>query len=345
MKNFYRILICILLVLATMLSLIACRDPYIEPGTVGSDYDGVSIRVTGVDYSGDHIKLNVLWSNATLHEVTYGADYTVERYEDGEWVNCMRSDAAFIEIAYVLSPISSQEKSYSLQYVNVSREGMYRIRTTCYVYEGEDSVACSLFAIFKIDNKLTIAGYHSLGYNISTSLYEELRPYYKAGETVTVKVSMVYDLGFVLYVNGEELQRELETEDYWQYSFIMPDGPVRITSMTYDGNAMAPYEEYIRDVYCAYYPGSEFPSVACYYGEYDGAYVALLDTPADDALWSEEIEGFLFRYHNGNGILVFYEDDFCNLSTALKDGILTVDDISAIYTEHVNAFPDRYSDN
>lgn len=235
MKRTLYLIFCLLLVLSGILSLSACRDPYLQPGSGETTYKGVNLRVTGIDYSGEYIKLNTVWQNTTIREVTYGAYYVIERYDDGEWINCMRSDIDFIEIAYVLSPLGNREMTYSLEYADISKEGTYRVRSDCYVHNNDEIISCSLYSTFTIDNKFTLAGYHKLDYELRSFLYEDLKPYYKEGETVIVKIGKVYDLGFDLYLDGEELVMESWDGDYWQYSFVMPNHPVRLTCRTYDG--------------------------------------------------------------------------------------------------------------
>ena len=235
MKRIYRITLCLLLVAASVISFTACRDPYIESGSGYTSYDGVTLEIKSIDYSGEYIKLNTEWKNTTLHEVIYGAAYTVERYVDGDWISSMRADVSFIEIAYVLSPLGSQDKSYTLQFADISKEGTYRIKTSCHVHDGDEVTYVTLYATFNVDNEYTVASYHKLDYELKGFLYEDLKPYYKAGEKVTVKIGKVYDLGFDLYLDGEELVMESWDGDYWQYSFIMPDHPVKLTCKTYDG--------------------------------------------------------------------------------------------------------------
>ena len=235
MGRFSRILICILLIFTSVIALSSCKDPYIELKDGKTTYEGISLKIESIDYSGDYVKLNAKLVNNTLYEVTYGAEYVIERYVDGDWINSMRADVSFIEIAYVLSPLSTNEKSYSLQFADITKEGQYRIKVICHVYENDKPVYTTLTANFKVENELTLAGYHKLDYELGTWLYEDLRPYYKEGEKVIVKIGKAYDIGFDLCLDGEELVMESWDGDYWQYSFIMPDHPVRLTCETYDG--------------------------------------------------------------------------------------------------------------
>lgn len=235
MKRFSQILICILLIITSLISLSSCKDPYIELKEGKTTYEGISLKIESVVYSGDWIKLNALWINNTPYDVVYGLEYSIERYVDGDWINSMKSDIAIIEIACVLAPNSKNEQTYSMRHADISKEGQYRIRTTGYVQKPDEVVSCSLTANFTVDNERTLAGYHKLDYELDTWLYEDLRPYYKAGEKVIVKIGKAYDIGFDLYLDGEELVMESWDGDYWQYSFTMPDHPARLTYETYDG--------------------------------------------------------------------------------------------------------------
>ena len=216
-------------------ALSSCRDPYIDLLDSRSTYDGISLTVKSIDYTDEGIKLNTVWSNTTSFEAVYGVEYTVERYVDGDWINSMKSDVAFIEIACILSPNSENEMTYSLTHADISKEGTYRIRTSCYVHDKDEVSFCSLAANFTVDNELTFAGYHKLNYKIDGHLYEDLRPYYKAGERVSVKIAKMTDLGFDMYLNGEKLEYEKEAFEYWEYSFIMPNAPAFLEFKTYDG--------------------------------------------------------------------------------------------------------------
>ena len=237
MKRLICIFISLTLLFALLITLSACRDPFIKSGSFETTYDGVTLEVKNIDYTGEYIQLDCEWRNLTLNEVTYAAEYTVERFDGEDWINCMNADISFIEIAYVLAPLSTQDKSYSMRYVDISKNGTYRIRTACFVRELDDSVTrCTLFATFTVENERTAFGYHKLDYHlVGTGFVDDPKPYYKEGETVTLKIYKIMDVDFSLFVNSVELESELEGDDYWQYSFIMPSGPVVISSAIEDG--------------------------------------------------------------------------------------------------------------
>ena len=65
-----------------------------------SEYSGVYLALEGAEYIDGAWRLEVGWHNESDYEVTYGAAYTVEYKEDGEWKNVTVADVEFIEIAY-----------------------------------------------------------------------------------------------------------------------------------------------------------------------------------------------------------------------------------------------------
>ena len=124
-------------------------------GQVHTDYEGVEIRLTGLQYYPDEgTTLFVTWDNKTEHDVIYGAAYTIERLDGEEWVSCAKQEElSFIEIAYELKAGRQTNKSYDLTNTyDVSIPGAYRFQTVCYVHEnGESSVQCELTAEFTVD--------------------------------------------------------------------------------------------------------------------------------------------------------------------------------------------------
>lgn len=226
-----REIIALLLFVSVVLSFFACRDPHLTLKESNTTYEGVTLTIIGVDYLEDHISLRTELSNETDHEVIYGAEYFVERNVGGDWISCANRDIAFIEIAYVLPKSSTQSKAYSLRGFDVTNDGTYRLRITCYVHEPGEVRHCSLTAIFGVEGGRTIAGYHELTYNIGTEFYEKPKSYYKAEEVVTIKIKRIANEEFTLYLNGEALERdEVNSSAYWQYTFVMPHAPARLTS-------------------------------------------------------------------------------------------------------------------
>ena len=181
--------------------------------------------------------------------------------------------------------------------------------------------------------------YYSLMMSAPEWLYEELKHTYYEGETVSVKISMATDVGFLFFVNGEEISDyQWDSGIYWEFTFPMPACDTIIHFKTYDGflpdwNYAILMETYLRqNLDC---PGVW---VRHYYGEFaSGAIVAMLDVfPYTELLWQEKIGDTVIQYYDGNRITVLYENVFYTLTEAYENGYLTQEDIATIAEMHNN---------
>ena len=131
--------------------------PAVIPGESHSDFPGIEIRIDslqGADSEGN-VSLVVTWKNQTDFNVTYGAAYTVERLELEGWGSCaIQDELAFDAIGYELKSGTTTNNTYNLTNAyDVSTAGIYRFKTTCYVYERPDrSTQCELVAEFAVGN-------------------------------------------------------------------------------------------------------------------------------------------------------------------------------------------------
>ena len=169
-------------------------------------------------------------------------------------------------------------------------------------------------------------------------LAEKLEPTYKAGDTVTVKIYMATDTGYMFFVNGQEIGMSDWGDGLWIFTFTMPKENVIIDFKTYDGflphwNYGALIENYWMDHF-----DSDRIWVGEYYGEFEsGAIVAYMycDCCAyDDALWTEYIGEYAINYCNGHRIEVLYKGDFYTLTEAYDNGWLTDANIAEIAEMH-----------
>ena len=78
--------------------------------------------------------------------------------------------------------------------------------------------------------------------------------------------------------------------------------------------------------------------VEAYYGSFEsGAIVAMVSddkTAYTEALWSESIAGYAFRYYDGNRIVILYDGEFYSLPEAYENGYLTESDIYTVWKLH-----------
>lgn len=124
-----------------------------EGNAVFTDYPGVDIRIAGINTGGSDVTLKVLWRNQTVHPVTYGEPYTIERLENGQWVNCVKdTETAFISIGYALNAFDTVYKTYTISDLfDVSIPGTYRFCSSCSVQTGKGSYEpCKVMAEFTL---------------------------------------------------------------------------------------------------------------------------------------------------------------------------------------------------
>lgn len=149
-------LVVFVLILICVLSLIIYNSVLPKKQAVSnnnsySDLDGLFVEIDSMCVYPDITTLIVSWNNETKHTVTYGEMYSIERLENGEWVDCSLKDNIFILIGYTLKAGEKLDKEYRLtDMYDVSRKGTYRFRSTCSVDEGERK-ECSVWAEFVID--------------------------------------------------------------------------------------------------------------------------------------------------------------------------------------------------
>lgn len=121
----------LVLALITLLScLVGCnnsKDIVLTDEDIHTDYAGVYLTLSSVDSSGEHKKLNAVWHNETFKEVTYGEGYKIEYLEDGEWKSVLKGEHIVSSIANLLKAKGTNEKSYSTELFDLSKEGTYRL--------------------------------------------------------------------------------------------------------------------------------------------------------------------------------------------------------------------------
>ena len=151
------------------------------------------------------------------------------------------------------------------------------------------------------DGSLDNAEKHAITMNDEEWLYEKISSAAKAGDTVQVKIKLATDLGYLFLVNGEEVNMTDNTNEYWLFSFTMPDEDVEIDFKTYDG--FLPDVNYgtLIETFWLQNLDAEYVSIREYYGEYDGAIVAMIDSCDYTAnIWCEDVAGMDFMYGDGN---------------------------------------------
>ena len=169
-------------------------------------------------------------------------------------------------------------------------------------------------------------------------LAEELQPTYKAGDTVSVKIYMATDTGYMFFVNGNEVTQSDWDDDLWIFTFTMPNEDVVIDFKTYDG--FLPHWNYgalIENYWMDHFDANRI-WVDQYYGEFDsGAIVAYMGCDCcmyTEALWTEYIDEYEINYCDGRRIEVLYKGEFYTLTEAYNNGWLTDANIAKIAEMH-----------
>lgn len=57
----------------------------------------------------------------------------------------------------------------------------------------------------------------------------------RAGKTVTVRSSVLYDADIDILVDGEKIPKSHYDSDYWAWTFVMPDHDVKVEAKQVDG--------------------------------------------------------------------------------------------------------------
>ena len=182
------------------------------------------------------------------------------------------------------------------------------------------------------DGSLDNTEKHSITMNDEEWLYEKIPSAAKFGEPVQVKIKFATDLGYLFLVNGDEVNMTDNTNEYWLFSFTMPDEDVEIDFKTYDG--FLPDANYgtLIETFWLQNLDAEYVSIREYYDEYDSAIVAMIDSCDYTAnIWCEEVAGMDFMYGDGNRLLVLKDGAFYTLTDAYDKGVLTKESIENLF--------------
>ena len=118
-----------------------------------SDFDGISIQASGIYIYPDKTTIFINWENDTEYSVIYGEQYSIERFENDQWVSCLINNNDLTDIDHELRAKELDSKAYTLtEMYDVSKPGTYRFLSTCSVNIGEGkSTECSVWAEFILE--------------------------------------------------------------------------------------------------------------------------------------------------------------------------------------------------
>ena len=203
------------------------------------------------------------------------------------------------------------------------------------------------------DNAIIASKEYKVSYNNPYhSLYEELKPSYRVGEQVDVKINSCTDTGYLLLANNKRVSEVYHSNDlgyYWQFSFTMPENDVILEFKTYDGFLQYPNESTLIEAYILAHPDIKSARIIDYYGEYEGgAIVAAIKALGGEGASkiNEAIDGFDLRYKDAaEAILVFLNSSFYSLKEAYESGYLTNESMQDIERKHKEYYSELYYNN
>ena len=124
-------LICaILLILSCLFGCTRAPAKAEGDGEIHTEFEGIYLSLSSIsDDEKGNKALSVRWNNETGHEAIYGEAFYIERYSNGLWIDASEYEHSYIAIACILKAHSSNDKTYSAEGFDLSREGRYRLRT------------------------------------------------------------------------------------------------------------------------------------------------------------------------------------------------------------------------
>lgn len=195
----------ILALITILFCLVGCnnsKDIVLTDEDIHTDYAGVYLTLSSVDSSGEHKKLNAVWHNETFKEVIYGEGYKIEYLENDEWISVLNGEHIVSSIANILKAKDTQEKTYSTELFDLSKEGTYRLISDFSLGDGKTYNTWVTFEV-KDTSKETS--------NNSPQKLVDLEQYSSMTATGTNSIEVVYD-----YLD----------EDFTTYEFVIEDQKV-----------------------------------------------------------------------------------------------------------------------
>ena len=202
----------ILALITLLFCLVGCnnsKEIMLTDEDIHTDYAGVYLTLSSVDDSDDHKKLNAVWHNETFKEVTYGEGYKIEHLEDGEWKSVLKGEHIVSSIANLLKAKGTNEKSYSTELFDLSKEGTYRLISDFSLGDGKMYNTWVTFEVKNTSNETT---------NSSPQKLVDLKQYSTMTKNGTTSIEVVYD-----YIDGEFTTYEFDIEDQETIGKIMAE--------------------------------------------------------------------------------------------------------------------------
>lgn len=122
-------------------------------GTIGTtDCEGVTVKILSADYTSDNAYIYVQITNNTQVTLTYGADYHVYRYENGEKIDCNVWENRFWN-ALLYMKNGNFEREFTLEGYDLSKPGIYSLEFN-FGLENEEGIQYTAILEFEIADTL-----------------------------------------------------------------------------------------------------------------------------------------------------------------------------------------------
>ena len=118
-------------------------DAALDVPTSYTDFEGISISVEKVDLTSEKPYIELMWTNNTDEEFTFGEGFDIDRKSGDKWFGCSTDVLYFDMIANLLPARTSIIKRYNLDLFDLSKPGVYRI----YIQKDSQGALWSEFSI------------------------------------------------------------------------------------------------------------------------------------------------------------------------------------------------------
>ena len=199
MKKTLSLILALIILLFCLVGCNNSKEIVLTDADIHTDYAGVYLTLSSVDDSGEYKKINAVWHNETFKEVTYGEGYKIEYFEDGEWKSVLKGEHIVSSIANLLKAKGTNEKSYSTELFDLSKEGTYRLISDFSLGDGKMYNTWVTFEVKNTSNETT---------NSSPQKLVNLEQYSAMTKNGTTSIEVVYD-----YIDGEFTTYEFVIED------------------------------------------------------------------------------------------------------------------------------------
>lgn len=97
-----------------------------------AELEGLSLKVTAADFSGDVPYLEIEWVNTTKQDLTFGTGYYIYRENNGVWERLeFPENYGFNAVGILLPANSSRTHTYRFSGLDIAHPGKYRLESDC----------------------------------------------------------------------------------------------------------------------------------------------------------------------------------------------------------------------